>query len=422
MAREHAAERVSIDLAELARREMSGELICASSAVEVHVHIQGGRVAWATDSRHAFAFTRHLQDHAALSKELFRDVLEECRRSRLPLGETLIAWGLVTDAQVREALRYQIRCALTELSKLRQAQHVFLGRAKAYQQYASEFTFELSEFAAELASGQRPSSSAPAGGLVREIREAVSDVTWIEVLDGELVTDQDPPGIHSRVPIPVLELTLLDGAELVTLRSARGTLVGVSLRGKRTLWCRVAVDSTFGSAVSALSAVGGFDTSAPPTPRQGLEGGRRWLLGDQESLAVRELQDFFGRAPDLVAALVATPLDKDVVHGVGAPQVAVDWCKDVVRRRAPVFDLAKDVFADGAEMLGPDLQGMGFRYLSLATAEADYWCFGAELAAPASASVWIFVKRQAGQGLGWAYLSALTRRLEALPTWSAQGA
>ncbi|HET7544749.1 MAG TPA: hypothetical protein VFK05_33005 [Polyangiaceae bacterium] len=419
MFREAEGRCASVDLAELAKREQSGEFICASSAVEVHVHLQAGRVAWATDSRHAFAFTRHLQEHAALSLEQFRDVLEECRRSRLPLGETLVAWGLVSAEQVRAALRHQISCALKELPRLQRGQQVFLGRAKEYQQYASELTFELAEFSEELAEARRPSSLSPAPGLVREIRDAVSDVTWIEVLEGESVSDQDPPDIHARVPIPVLKLTLLDGAELVTLRSARGTLVGVSLRAGRTLWCRVAVDSTFGSAVSALSAVAGFDRVAPANARRSPDGDPRWLLGSRTSPALRELEDFLGRAPDLAACLVVAPLSTPHLRGVGMARIDEDFCVDIVRRRASVFGLAKEVFADGAGLGLPDLQGMGFRYLSLATAEAGYWCFGAELAEPEGASVWTFVERHAGQGLGWAYLSALTRRLEALPDWEA---
>src|SRR5690242_4483859 len=100
----------STDLADWVKSGASGEFICASSALEVHVHLQLGRVAWATDSRHAFVFTRHLQEHAALTKEQFREVLEECRRNHLPLGETLVRWGLATLAQVRAALRHQISC------------------------------------------------------------------------------------------------------------------------------------------------------------------------------------------------------------------------------------------------------------------------------------------------------------------------
>ncbi|HEX2670215.1 MAG TPA: hypothetical protein VHM25_05055 [Polyangiaceae bacterium] len=400
-------------------RGASGEFICASSALEVHVHLQLGRVAWATDSRHAFVFSRHLQEHAQITREQFREVLEECRRKHLPLGETLVQWKLATLGQVREALRHQISCALSELARASGGQQVFLERTEGYKRYASELTFALSEFDDELNPGPESgvNGNASSQGLLRRIREAVSDVGWIELLEGESVVDQDPPGTSQRVLPPVLRLTLRDGAELVTLRSARGALVGVSLRGGRTLWCRVGVDSTFAAAVSALSAVAGFDAAALPTPRAGTR--RRWTVGDAQSAEVRELDDFLGRAPELMAALIVLPIGGELIHGVGHQDIPFDWCKDLVRRRSPLFALERDVFSEPPVGDSADLERLGFCLRSVASAEAGFWCFGAELGSPEGASAWIFIKREASQGLGWAYLTALARRLDALPSWQA---
>ena len=36
------------ELRELAQRAETGEFICATSALEVHVYLQRGRIAWAT--------------------------------------------------------------------------------------------------------------------------------------------------------------------------------------------------------------------------------------------------------------------------------------------------------------------------------------------------------------------------------------
>src|SRR5262245_16527825 len=171
LAADGAARAISRELADCVRRGMSGEFICASSATEVHVHLQGGRIAWATDSRHAFVFTRYLQEHANLATEQFREVLDECRRKHLPLGETLIAWKLASLEDVRAALKNQISCALTELSRLAQGQRVFLERTKGYQKYAAELTFDLADFSEELALSGRGGDPA-SHGLMREIREA----------------------------------------------------------------------------------------------------------------------------------------------------------------------------------------------------------------------------------------------------------
>ena len=82
----------STELVELVRGGASGELICASSALEVHVYLQLGRIAWATDSRHAFVFTRHLQEHAQVTKEQFREVLEGRDTRVADLEQPVFAW------------------------------------------------------------------------------------------------------------------------------------------------------------------------------------------------------------------------------------------------------------------------------------------------------------------------------------------
>ena len=95
-------------LCELAEAGATGELVCVGAGFEAHVFLQAGRVAWATDSTHPFAFASHLQRIAKIDVPTFRQVVEECRREKLPLGETLVAWGLATWDQVRAALTHQI--------------------------------------------------------------------------------------------------------------------------------------------------------------------------------------------------------------------------------------------------------------------------------------------------------------------------
>jgi hypothetical protein len=420
MNRERLAHSPSGQLSELVARGASGELICTTPAREVHVYLQGGRLAWATDSKHAFAFTRHLQEHATLSKEQFREVLEECRRSRLPVGETLVHWGLASNEQVRAALRFQISCALRELCRLGPAEHVFLERSKVYQHYAAALTFDVTEFAEELADAAAASSvRAGLAGFVREIRAAVSDVSWIELVEGKVVVAQDPLEQQARVPLSVLELTLLDGAQLAILRSASGTLVGASIGSSQSLWCRVGVSSTFGSLVSTLSSISGFDRAGSNAANHETATRTHWTLGDGRSPVVRELEELLQRAPELLALLLVGPEGGELVRGVGHTRLRPDWCRDVLTRRAAVFDVARELFSEARHSPTPDLHDLGFRSQSLATAEADHWCFGAELSARGSASAWLVLERRAGPGLGWAYLSALTRRLEALPSWSA---
>jgi hypothetical protein len=414
-------ETAPLGLAECADGGLSGEFICASTALEVRVHLRAGRVAWATDSRYPSRFARYLQEHGSISSEQLRDVLAECRRNQLPLGATLVESGVATVEQVRAALRHQISRALSELSRIGPNQGVFLERAEGYQRYAPEFTFELSEFKTEVRSltPAPRSDPAPAQRLLERVRRSAGDVSWLEVLAGHFVSAQEPAGAGRRVPLDVASATLLDGAALVTLRTSRGTLVGVSLQGeRRSLWCRVGIDRTFGTAVSALCDAAGFAAAEPPTSGGSALGAEPWRLGSVDTALSRTLADFVARAPDLEATLVIGLPGAEAVCGVGQGGAAAEWCEDVARRRAAVFRRAESLFPASAEGAEPDLRGFRHQVRALATAESQLWCLGAELRPGSPASVWIFLKRHASQGLGWAYLTTLSRRLEALPELS----
>ncbi len=147
-------------LVDLAKRRASGEFVCSCSNDEVHVYLQRGRIAWATDSKHRHAFTQHLKEQARLDDSSIEAVVTECRRSKRPMGETLVAWNLATPDEVRAAIRHQIMMALLFLRLGCGAPRaLFLDRAH-YQKYDPDLTFHLSELV--------PESTAPVRAVNRE--------------------------------------------------------------------------------------------------------------------------------------------------------------------------------------------------------------------------------------------------------------
>jgi hypothetical protein len=123
----------------LASAGESGELVCSCPAGEAHVYLQRGRVAWANDCEHVHAFTGHLKRHAGLDTATIEAIVAECRATRRPIGETLVARRLATVDQVRAALRHQIGLALHVGSCRGEGESVFLRRA--YASYDERFTF-----------------------------------------------------------------------------------------------------------------------------------------------------------------------------------------------------------------------------------------------------------------------------------------
>lgn len=139
-----------------ARAQKSGELICAGPSIEVHVYLQRGRVAWATDSLHPYEFGRYLRARTSIDETMFGELLDECRRDRLPLGEALVGWKLATWEQVQAALHHQVSLAMRALLEGKGGPALFLDRPR-FTEYDERLTFDLSSFITE------PEPTAPCG-------------------------------------------------------------------------------------------------------------------------------------------------------------------------------------------------------------------------------------------------------------------
>lgn len=425
-------------LMDLAAAKATGELICVSKAGEVHLFLQRGRVAWATDSDHAFAFTRYLQRTAQIDADAFRDILDSCRREKRPLGETLVSWGVTTREEVREALAHQICLALQVLRRVGGARTVFLDRTAQFAPYDSSFTFDVREIV-ELAEGgsseaarggespprdpveAEPSSvkGPPPSRHARRLIERVEGIEWAELFDGTTLLECAPePSPRPRFPREIIERTVLDGAELVALRSPEGTLAGVALPASQSLWCRLGADATVGAAISALGAFGVTSSSRPhDAPPLASGWTKPWSIGDGDAPPLKELRCFVDRAPETLAA-VLTSSDEGGdgwTLGVGSSAVDDQWTLSLARRRAAVLG------AQPFESPEQPEDDVGFRFRSMVTGEARVWCFGAELATHPRCMVWLLLDRRTTQGLGWAYLTSLSRQLLHLRDWGTRG-
>ncbi len=146
-------------LVDLAERGASGEFVCSCSNAEVHVYLQSGRIAWASDSRHRRAFTQHLKEHARLDEASIEAVVAECRRSKRPIGETLMAWNLATRDEVRAAIRHQMMLALQFFQLRCEDSHALFLERTQYQKYDPNLTFHLSELVPEAMAASRETSS-----------------------------------------------------------------------------------------------------------------------------------------------------------------------------------------------------------------------------------------------------------------------
>jgi hypothetical protein len=413
-------ERPLDKLLSLAAKNASGEFVCASAAGEIHVYLQEGRIAWATDSKHPFAFAAHLRDAAGIDAHTFRDVVEECRRERLPLGETLVSLGLTTWEGVRASLAHQIDLAIALLSSAEAGQALFLPRA--YASYDGRLTFGIQDFVdADRERGSAPApGSGPAplserGDLARQLRASVDGLAWVEVLDEDRIVDGDPESDRPRLPSGLVRTTILDGADFAAIRSAQSSLVGLSLSRPKSVWCRTSAGSTFGAVVSAVLSLTGTAERGSDRASMRRDAGA-WSIGESAPGAPI-LSSFVDRAHDVLGAiLLGGDAHDEPVAGCGSSALPVETCVDAARRRRGCLDRTLVPILDGEG----ELDSIGFYLRTMVTGEEHLWCFGAELAPPGAETLWLFLDRRSAQGLGWAYLSSLTRALSRAPTGSAR--
>jgi hypothetical protein len=389
-----------------AERGLSGEYVCSSADVQVHADLQSGRVAWATSSLRPFAFASHLREQAGIGLEVFRAVVEDCRSRGLPLGETLIASGLATTAQVRASLLHQIGNALRTLDGARgDARTLFFERV--YKPYNAELTFDVRgvvsvtssapEAGTELAASPADATlQAASAGEASQVLASVDGVRWAETWEGGRVLEAVPSG-GPRVAAALRGASLDSEADFVAVRSAGGSLLGIRcVSPSRSLWCRLEADSTFGAAFSALNLLAGV--FAEPPLAAAPSDGEPW-----STLGSADLGQFIARAPEVLAVFVL-PAPGGEPLGCGTGKLSRAEAERIARLRSAVFREWAPAGAAGRE---PGHDSIGFHLKTLVTGEAGFWCFGAETAQGATS--WLFLDRGASQGLGWAYLVAFVR-------------
>jgi hypothetical protein len=404
-------ERPLSALRRLLHEHASGELICAAPDLEVHVFLQRGRVAWCTQSGRPFGFTRKLFELTELDRETFRQIVDECRRDRLPLGETLIEWRVASLDQVREALKHQIVEGLKALAEEAAADVIFLERSREFAKYDEALTFELDEVLSASAASRLVTNAdddaevTALGEMIRRFEDEVSGVLWTHVLDRKH-TPPPPRSTENREASMrhLARASIDDGADFLAVRTGRGTVFGASVAGgERSLWCGLSVDATLGAAFAALTSHLRLESRTPAGPMEGGPG----IRVEGSSATEASLISFLERARDVLGVVV--------LDGEGAIEIAA------TRERAELEPFIAACLRRRTILVTPEIlegslprggrEDLGALAPILVTGEGPLWCFGLQLTETEAATLWLLTCRRTSQGLGWAYVSALGRQL-----------
>lgn len=362
-------------LAAVVRSRKTGQFVFAAKDTEIHVYLQHGRVAWATDSRRPLEFMRRLMQRQHIDKESIRHVIESCRKERRPLGETLIEWGLASLEDVRDALYEQLSLSVTALSQEREGSSIFLERPQ-FQSYDERLTFELTALITQLS---EPSTDGSPRLDPTRVASAARAASWLSV--GTFSCPKEP-----RAPLALHSL-LTKGVDLVARRSPSGGTLGFVTADESLVFAGYDIDGDYGRLYVSLAP---FILPAPTLARA--------------ASAAHPLVEGFSRG-EIVAPAVVERL-REVLHfgpsilavalldGSGEPLFSLD------RSGAPGEWLAW--IAARPELLAL-LESPATR---VGVASRSHWIFGVALHGEESCSAWVLLERSARQGLGWAALTS----------------
>lgn len=372
----------------------TGELIAVGDGLEVHLYLQAGRIAWGTTTAERFVFRRHLVDAFHVEPQVLEEALVAGQRERRPLGETLVARGILTRAQVREGLRAQVVSALGSLQRCSPTQSLFLPRGANYASYDTSLTFALDELLPPKA-GQAVIVDAALG----QLQDAVPELSWGAVLAGREVL----ASVKSAPPAVTLELTHRLGADtdLLVVRASAGNLVAGTLPGgDRSVWCGLPASMPVSSALGIISGL----AHRPRPPHDACARGAFDDFGDSRH-RTDGLQEILERAICPVGAVVLERTGSPDLWAIARAPLDPFALAQVAAQRQRVLDA--DVFATRSRQ--PGAQHLAFQ--SVLVADLRWWWFGTDLACEQPASLWLALPRAADQGLGWALLATLVRHL-----------
>lgn len=389
-------EQPLFQLRELERVGATGELIAVVESIEVCVYVLRGRIAWAVSSDSAGTLIHHLRERCRIDRAELRRVLEECRNTQRPLGETLVARGLATREQVASALRQQIREVFGRLEGLTASRSLFVPRELRYSEQLTFTLDEVSNQAVRLSA--RPDARSPQQ-ILKDLWASLASASWLELRrEGEVVAATGRP--EGRAPqhgAEELRALALDARlSRVVARSAHGSIIGQALHEPGMVaFCGIAHAENLGLASAVLRTHGPKDAlSLTPTT---VADYRTWSHGAVDA-PLGAVEAAFRELPELDA--VFTTSDRECAWGIYRVH------RSLKARTEPVqaWDALLDASLQPCFPARPAWEALESDGAALAFEHENGAFFGRRLEGKSGRGLWIVMRRGEARSLGWGVL------------------
>ena len=129
-----SARRILNQLRTGLARQRNGEILISDGERVGRVYAFQGKVAWAHSSTQPVHLSQLLQSRAGLSNEDISNVVQESRQHKKPLGETLVALGLIDEALLKKCLQEHVATHLREILAMSAgASALFIPNDRSYR-------------------------------------------------------------------------------------------------------------------------------------------------------------------------------------------------------------------------------------------------------------------------------------------------
>lgn len=119
-----------------------GEIVLRCGSDTGRVFFAEGKIAWATVSTIKKTFTKYLVEQTQLGEEEAKEAFEDCKRTGKNFGETIVEWGLLDEASLRQLLLQHISACLLEIFCWPDVESMFMPDEKPYK---GSLTFDFME-------------------------------------------------------------------------------------------------------------------------------------------------------------------------------------------------------------------------------------------------------------------------------------
>jgi CheY-like chemotaxis protein len=142
-----------------AAHEGNGELMVRDGDATARILFHQGKVAWAHVSDDPSGLFDILDTETGIDRETAREVVNECRRTRARLSDTLESWGLVDRARLRDCILAWTTRKIACIREFSSPETLFLPVQRGYTE---DLLFDLEEFVDTKELGDVRPSSPPA--------------------------------------------------------------------------------------------------------------------------------------------------------------------------------------------------------------------------------------------------------------------